>query len=262
MTDRQVDYDQIAGTFDRRYQAGDYAGTAAALRSLARESAGGRVLEVGCGTGRWLAEARPLVAQVFGLDRSPGMLARARQQRAPAHLVCGRAGRLPFAGAAFDLVFCINALHHFAHPRRFVAEARRLLAAGGALAVVGMDPHAGRDRWYLYDYFEGTREIDLARFPSRATIAEWMHTAGFERVEWRLAEHVVHQFRGRDVLEDYFLQKDSTSQLTLLSDEVYAAGLARIEAALARSEAAGETLVFPVDLSIALAIGRAPGEAN
>ena len=94
-------------------------------------------------------------------------------------------------------------------------------------AIIGMDPHCGRDRWYLYDYFVGTYATDLGRFPSGGTVLDWMVAAGFARVEWCLAEHIVHQHVGRAVLRDPILQKHGTSQLALLTDEAYAAGLRR-----------------------------------
>ncbi len=61
----------------------------------------------------------------------------------------------PIPDASFHLVFCVNALHHFDQPRSFITEARRLLAPGGTLVIIGMDPHAGRDEWYVYQYFYG-----------------------------------------------------------------------------------------------------------
>ncbi len=62
-----------------------------------------------------------------------------------------------------------------------------------------------------------------------------------------------HQTRaGRAVLADPFLRQDAVSQLALLSAEAYAAGLRRIEGALAEAEEAGEVLVFPDDLSLAM----------
>ena len=47
-----------------------------------------------------------------------------------------------------------------------------------------------------------------------------------------------------------------TSQLVVLSNDAYAAGVARIKAALARATAAGQELVLPVDISLAMVIGR------
>ncbi|HEX9028273.1 MAG TPA: class I SAM-dependent methyltransferase [Anaerolineales bacterium] len=252
---KTVHYDQIASTYDRRYAARPLKGVAGALHALVQGLGAGQILEVGCGTGRWLAELQPDARQIVGLDLSTGMLKKAAAKTPPSRLVCGQAGRLPFLPGAFDLVLCVNALHHFPQPAGFIREARRLLRKGGALAVIGMDPHTGSDRWYLYDYFEGTYPVDLSRYPSGGAILDWMTAAGFERVERRVAELIERQFSGREVLGDPFLQKDSTSQLVLLSDEAYAAGMRRIERDLAAAEEQGRALIFQVNLSLALVCG-------
>lgn len=251
----QVDYDRIAVTYDRRFVAGDTRGVAQALSILAQGLAPARILEVGCGTGHWLAALQPVTGRLYGLDLSAGMLDRARQRPALKHLVRGRARRLPFSDAEFGLVYCVNALHHFQSPRDFVFEARRLIAPGGALAVGMNDPRSMHGRWYVYDYFPGTYETDLARFPSWGTVLDWMADAGFQRVQWQPVDRVVEHKVGRQVLDDHFLQKDACSQLSLLSDEDYAAGLRHIQAALDAAEAAGETVTFAVDLLLALVIG-------
>jgi SAM-dependent methyltransferase len=253
-----VNYDRIASNYHQRYAVNPLPGVAAALRALVEPYRAARVLEVGCGSGRWLAELGPLAAWVCGLDLSAGMLRQAKGNMGWLALACGEAAYLPFADAAFQFIFCVNALHHFAQPRRFIGAARRLLEPGGRLAVVGMDPHTGRDEWYVYEYFAGTREADLARFPPSATLLAWMEEAGLADLECRPAEAILHHLVGSEVLEDYFLQQHSTSQLTLLTDQAYAAGLERIRAALAKAEAAGRRLVFTVDLSLVLCTGRAP----
>jgi SAM-dependent methyltransferase len=183
------------------------------------------------------------------------MLRQAQQQQIVSPLVCGRASALPFAPATFDVIFCVNALHHFEQPQHFIAEARRLLRTGGALAIIGLDPHVGRDRWFLYDYFPGTYEIDLARFSSGGTILDWMSRAGFEHIEWGVAEHIVEQHGGQNVLQHPILQKQGTSQLALLTDEAYAAGMARLRTALQKAEDAGEDLVLPVDIWLTIVTG-------
>lgn len=162
---------------------------------------------------------------------------------------------MPFPVAAFNLVFCVNALHHFSDPKGFVGEAHRSLRPGGVLAVVGSDPHDGHDAWYVYDYFAGTLHTDLLRFPPSDDIKGWMMATGFADVERHWVERIVDSKLGRDVLNDPFLKKDACSQLALLSDEAYAAGLQGIEEALKEAEAAGETLVFPVDIHIGAIIG-------
>jgi SAM-dependent methyltransferase len=257
----QVDYDRIAPTYNRRFAGGGHLGIAAALRGLAQEVGARQILEVGCGTGYWLAELASF-AGVHGLDLSSGMLAQAQQRQASFCLCQGRASRLPYADATFDLVYCVNAIHHFDAPEGFVYEAHRLLRPGGALAVVGTDPHtlcdsAGGSAWYVYEYFEGTWQTDLVRFPSWGTILDWMAAAGFQQAAWQEVARIHDPKVGRAVLADPFLQKDSCSQLALLSDKEYTAGLRRIEAALAEAEEAGEAPIFHTDLALAMLTSRA-----
>jgi len=267
MTDNQVDYDRIAPGYNRRFVEGSgMRGIATALLALARGGApaegedAARILEVGCGTGYWLASLRSATDQLYGLDLSAGMLAQARLREEGLVLTRGRACQLPFADACADLVYCVNAIHHFRRQRDFVFEARRLLRPGGALVVAGLDPRAHRHRWYIYDYFVSTYETDLARFPSWGAVMDWMVEAGFEGIEWQLVERIEDQKVGRGVFADPFLQKDACSQLALLTDEAYAAGLRRIGAALAKAEAEGMALTFPTDLWQAMLIGQVEGQ--
>ena len=269
MPDKQVDYDLIAPGYNRRFVVGsEQRGIAAALLALAEDQALAgaqarapargveRILEVGCGTGHWLASLRPATGRLYGLDLSAGMLSQARSREEGLYLARGRACHLPLADACADLVYCVNAIHHFQRQRDFVLEARRLLRPGGTLVIAGMDPRAHRHRWYIYDYFVGTYETDLDRFPSWGTVLDWMVEAGFERIEWQLAEQIEDNKVDREVFSDPFLQKDACSQLTLLTDEAYAAGLRRIAAVLAESEAQGASITFPTDLWQAMLVGR------
>lgn len=263
MAENQVDYDRIAPGYNRRFAKGsEKVGIVAALLALAGavtppEGRGvARILEVGCGTGYWLASLRPASKQLYGLDLSAGMLAQASSREERLALARGRACQLPFASACADLVYCVNAIHHFRRQRDFVFEARRLLRPGGALVVAGMDPRAHRHRWYVYDYFAGTYETDLDRFPSWGMVTDWMVEAGFEQIEWQIADRIQDDKVGRNVFSDPFLRKDACSQLTLLTDEAYAAGLRRIATAVAQSEADGAPIPFATDLSQAVLAGR------
>ncbi len=244
MSNRQVDYDQIASTYDRRFKDGRPRGTETVLLSLAQVLHAERLLEVGCGSGHWLALLRPATPHLYGLDLSAGMLSQARRSHGELALVRGRAGQLPFPDASFDLVYCVNALHHFEQQHTFIAEARRLLRPGGALAVVGFDPRQHRDKWYVYDFFEGTYETDLERFPSWGTVLDWMIATGFTRVEWKLAERIEDYKQGSEVLDDRFLEKNACSQLALLSDDEYRAGIDKIRAVVAAGKTTGETSRF------------------
>src|SRR5262249_32615783 len=155
-TERRVDYDTIAPTYDERYASpfGEAQHTIpAALRELLRPDLSNRVLEVGCGTGFWLGSFSA-DDQIFGIDLSIPMLNTARK-RHPA-VACGMAEHVPFPAGAFEVVYCVSAFHHFVGKETFIHEARRILDSGGMLAIIGMDPHGRRDHWYIYDYFKGT----------------------------------------------------------------------------------------------------------
>jgi SAM-dependent methyltransferase len=251
----RVNYDSIAPNYHARYARGSaLPGIAGLLHKLIHELNAQKVLEVGCGSGRWLDELQPLTPHIYGLDFSFGMLSQARRRNNTALLMRGTAMQLPFESSIFDLVFCINALHHFDQPQNFIAESHRLLKHGGALIIINIDPRAIQT-WFVYDYFDGTRETDLQRFPKIETVKEWMGNSGFERVQSCIADYIHDQKIGRDVLSDHFLQKYGTSQLVLLSDEAYAEGIRKIESAIAAAESRNEEIVFAAEFSFPAVIG-------
>jgi ubiquinone/menaquinone biosynthesis C-methylase UbiE len=256
MTTRRVDYDRLAATYDQRFGADSAAGTGQALGHMVERSRAGRVLEVGCGTGHWLELLAPVAGSLFGLDPSGGMLRQGRAKQIPACLSQGYAEQLPFADGVFEAVFCVNALHHFAAPQTFVADAARVLRRGGCLAVVGRDPHRSRDHWYVYHYFEGTYEADRRRYPTWEMVSHWMTAAGFRQLEFEEIEQIIDHKQGAAVFTNPYLRKESSSQLALLTDEAYERGLRRIKEALAKAEEKRETLLFKTDLSIFMLSGR------
>jgi ubiquinone/menaquinone biosynthesis C-methylase UbiE len=244
MNSTRVDYDSIASTYNQRFASGGQRGAVLLLTELTRDLHAQRVLEVGCGTGHWLVELMPAGPQLYGLDLSAGMLAQAREQKAPLFLTQGTAESLPYQAGYFDLVYSVNAIHHFIRPQNYIAEAWRLLRPGGALVVVGMQPRW--EDWYVYHYFAGTYEVDLKRFPTWGSVLDWMVGAGFQPAEWKPVETIYSPKVGRKVLEDPFLEKNATSQLALLSDEAYQVGLNCMQKALDEAEASGKQLEFPV----------------
>lgn len=254
----QVNYDEIAPTYNRRFDANDDAGVADALLNLARGQTVESILEVACGTGRWLEEfylRYPDVYRLFGLDLSTGMLEHARQRRGGLNLARGRAEYVPFPPNSFDIVYCVNALHHFTEQAEFVRRAKRLLRSNGALAVLGMDPRPSINDWYVYRYFEGAFETDRARFPSWGQVLDWMKETGFTKVEWKPVAVIHAQKRGREVLDDPFLGKNACSQLALLSEQAYAAGLNNIRKAIKEAENQGDEIIFQINVRMEMVYG-------
>ena len=249
---RVTDYDRIADRFDRRYALYSYEGIRETLRNFFGP-APSSVLEVGCGTGHWLAtafEARPSL--LAGVDPSASMLARARVAAPSANLVQARAEDLPWCDAGFDRLFCVNALHHFTDRARFFAEARRVLKPGGGLLTISNDPHTDRDDWWVYQYFEETHAIDRERFARVRTLRGEMALAGFAWTESMEADHIEVVRPASEALANGIVDQSFTSQLTVLSDEEFRRGSERLREA---NEAAGGELQLVADVRLYATIG-------
>ena len=255
-----ADYDSVAGAYDRRYERNDYAGVERAVLAFAAGlPATAGVLEVGCGTGHWLAALAGGAALVAGVDPSRGMLERARRAAPDALLVRARAEALPWRSASVDRVVCVNAFHHFADKAAFVAEARRVLRPGGGLLIVGLDPHTGRDQWWVYDYFPRALELDRGRYPPAPAIRALLARVGFVRCHTAEAQHMPASVSAAAAAERGLLDRSATSQLMVLGDDEYDAGLRRIRAAGEAAASRGEALQLTADLRVYATQGWVPG---
>ena len=103
----------------------------------------GRLLDIACGTGRFLREVKANHPRLYitGLDLSPHYLAVARRELAPwsrVRLVEAAAEAMPFAESEFDIVTCIYLFHELPIEirRAVVAEVRRVLRPGGTVIFV------------------------------------------------------------------------------------------------------------------------------
>jgi ubiquinone/menaquinone biosynthesis C-methylase UbiE len=92
---------------------------------------GDRVLDIGCGPGAALESASRLGADVYGVDPSPSMVARAGRRVPDATVVEGSAESLPFPDGAFSHVLAISTFHHWASQEAGIDEVHRALTPGG-----------------------------------------------------------------------------------------------------------------------------------
>ncbi|MEP6765338.1 MAG: metalloregulator ArsR/SmtB family transcription factor [Gemmatimonadaceae bacterium] len=104
------------------------------------------ILDVGTGTGRMLELLGPRAERALGIDTSHDMLRIAREtlERSSQPNVQARQGdmyRLPSAAGSHDLVLIHQVLHYADEPLAVIAEATRVLQAGGRLLIVDFAPH-------------------------------------------------------------------------------------------------------------------------
>jgi SAM-dependent methyltransferase len=117
---------------------------AAMLVKFAQVGPGQRVLDVGCGTGVVAVTAARLGAKVSGLDLTPALLERARENARIAGVdidfIEGDAEALPYPDASFDVV--LSQFGHMFAPRPAVAvkEMLRVLKPGGHIAFSTWPP--------------------------------------------------------------------------------------------------------------------------
>lgn len=106
--------------------------------ALAAVPSEARILDVGCGTGRWLRRYGSIGYRATGVDATPGMLLLARQLGTAVPLIAGEAHRLPFTDAAFDCVSDITVVQHIPHSLQpsALGEMLRVLKPGGRLILL------------------------------------------------------------------------------------------------------------------------------
>ena len=151
------------------------------------------VLDIGCGPGSISIDLAGRVASLVGIDAAPEAIMRAEEDRLRRGIVNASFRNadvydLPFADGTFTVVYGHQLLQHLAEPVAALAEARRVLASGGVIAVRDADygtmvhdpPEPALDRW-LALYHEVARhnggEPDSGR-----RLRGWVEQAGYRDI--------------------------------------------------------------------------------
>jgi SAM-dependent methyltransferase len=106
------------------------------LLGLAPDAA---VVDVGCGSGRAAAEMAERGARAVGIDPDERMIDVARRRRPAADFRVASAHELPFTDGALHGYRADKVYHVLDDPARAVGEARRVLAPGGRIVLIGQD---------------------------------------------------------------------------------------------------------------------------
>ncbi|MEU8764131.1 methyltransferase domain-containing protein [Streptomyces sp. NPDC048659] len=123
-----------------------------------------RVLDVGCGDGEMVLRLAGSGHHVTGVEKSPDMLASARQRVAAVPDIAGRVTltrgdvySLPFDDASFDAVVCHGVVMYLPDSAAPVASLARLVAPGGILSILTKNQLAVGVREALRGQYESAR---------------------------------------------------------------------------------------------------------
>lgn len=121
--------DRLPGAEELRYLSYDMLGA----------GPGTRVVDVGCGAGRAVAELLEREVEAVGVDPSERMIAVARGRWPEADFRMAGAYELPLPDASADGYRADKVFHELTQPERALTEALRVLAPGGRIVLVGQD---------------------------------------------------------------------------------------------------------------------------
>jgi 2-polyprenyl-3-methyl-5-hydroxy-6-metoxy-1,4-benzoquinol methylase len=147
---------------------------ATVLERIAKERPGARVLDVGCGAGRFVSLAREagLACDGFEPNADAAMLA-ARKTGARVH-----SGSVRAVSDRYDFVHLADVLEHVPDPVRMLEEVRSVLARGGEIVARGP--------------LEANRHLFLASMRARRRIRAALH---IDRPPWHLSQFTLRGWR-------------------------------------------------------------------
>lgn len=193
-----IDFDALYG--ESYYRGGsdavfaDYTGQEAARRAHARRRLAllrtlppripraGRLLDIGCAAGFFLAEAKAHY-EVQGVELSGWSSAYAREYLG-LPVFTGTLHDAKLAADTFDVVTLWDVIEHVSEPLPLLAEASRVLKPGGRLVLTTGDWGSAYAQRKGADWHLMTPPWHLTMF-SRATLQRVAERAGLEVVAWR-----------------------------------------------------------------------------
>ena len=113
------------------------------VSAITKAALSGRILDVGCGTGRLLSSLSADSYERYGLDVSVGMVQQAYRKDTQLQCAIASATAIPFDDNTFDVTFCAAVLHHIAEPQavaQAIREMIRVTKHGGTAIIWDHNP--------------------------------------------------------------------------------------------------------------------------
>ncbi|MEM8731091.1 MAG: class I SAM-dependent methyltransferase [Pseudomonadota bacterium] len=169
--------DSARGWIAEQGEDGDFARASVLDRPMQAQvqaAAPRRVLDVGCGEGRFCRWMRGQGMEAVGLDPTVALLERARHLDPEGHYVQGRAEALGFDDGSFDLVVSYLTLIDIPDYAAAIKEMARVVRPGGTVLIANLQSYhtCGEDRPVWRD--DGAAQVVLDRYlEERSDWAAW-----------------------------------------------------------------------------------------
>jgi len=151
-----------------------------ALRRIRRSApAGGRLLDVGAGSGRLAALAQRRGFEVTCVELSPAMAAKAVQRLGAKRVRVGRLADFAFEPASFDVAVAISFIEHEPEPALLLRRLHEILRDGGALLLKAPN-YDSRLRTLRGKNWAGYRWPEHVQYFTPRTLSALVCAAGFE----------------------------------------------------------------------------------
>jgi len=194
------------------------------LKTIERYVSQGRLLDIGCATGFFLALAREKGWDVMGTEVSQ-FSARYAQDKLNLDVRLGPLRSLELATASFDAVTMWDVIEHVTDPMAELREIHRILRDGGLLSIITPDAGSLVARLLGKRWEEFRRVREHVYFFSRHTMTEMLRQAGFDVLKFESAGKAFYLGPAMERLKYYTWDGAVTS---LASRCVYRLGLDKV----------------------------------
>lgn len=211
------------------------------ILALLEPVAGGRYLDVACGTGNYTHSLHAKGLHVVGIDQSATMLKAAAAKYPTIEWQLADVADLPFPDQSFDGAICIQAIHHFSDLAAAFRETRHVLR--GRLVVFTSTRDQMRSYW-LNAYFPNAMMRAIAQMPSDQSLRAAFHEAQLRVVAtepWFVPSDPIDLFlysgkHDPSIYLDERVRKGISTFAELADSDEVAAGLALLEHDIASGE--------------------------
>ena len=168
-----------------------------------------RMIDIGCGTGRWTSYACEQGAAATGVDACEEMLrAAVKKPSITQGLILADASNLPFRDATADLTLCSFAFSYFSDLTVALSEMTRITRPGGRVVVSDLHPAACRAGWKR-TFRSGKQLYELEHYVYQTPQLKFAAGNLGLRVEWEVCAcfgepelEIFHRAGKKELFED------------------------------------------------------------